>query len=54
MQETSNMSNFLFVIKDLLSQITRVGEIIGDKNVVLMVLNVLPKSYKNFVQGVST
>ncbi len=54
MQETSSMSNFLFVTKDLLGQITGVGDIIRDENVVLMVLNVLSKSYKNFIQGVST
>lgn len=54
MQETSSMWNFLFVTKDLLGQITGVGDIIRDKNVVLTVLNVLSKSYKNFVQGVST
>lgn len=52
MQETSNVSNFLFVIKDLLGQITRMGDIIADENVVLTVLNALPKLCKNFVQGV--
>jgi hypothetical protein len=46
------MSDFLFVIKDLLGQITRMGDIIKDENVVLIVLNAL--SYKNSVQGVST
>jgi hypothetical protein len=52
MQETSSMTNFLFVIKNLFGQITWVGDIIRDENVVLMVLNALLKSYKNFVQGV--
>jgi hypothetical protein len=35
MQETYNMSNFLFVVKDLLGQIARVGDIIKNEDVVL-------------------
>jgi hypothetical protein len=46
--------DFLFTIKDLLVQIISVGDVIRVENVVLIVLNTLFISYKNFVQGVST
>ncbi len=52
MQETTSMTNFLFTIKDLLGQITRVNDVIKDEDVVLIVLNVLPNSYQNFMQNV--
>lgn len=53
MQDETNMLDFLFTIKDLLVQIVGVRDVIKDENVVLTVLNVLPKSYKSFVQGMS-
>jgi hypothetical protein len=52
MQKTSSMSNFLFTIKDLLGQIARVSDVIRDKDVILIVLNVMPDSYDNFMQNV--
>jgi hypothetical protein len=36
MQETYNMSNFPFVVKDLLGQIAKVGDIIKDEDVMLI------------------
>lgn len=48
------MLDFFFIIKDLLIQIVGVGNVIGDENVVLIMLNALPGSYKKFVQGVSS
>lgn len=35
MQETYNMSNFLFVVKELFGQIAIVGDIIRNEDVVL-------------------
>jgi hypothetical protein len=52
MQETSSMVNFLFIVKNLLSQIIRVDDVIKDEDVILIVLNVLPNSYENFMQNV--
>jgi hypothetical protein len=46
------MSNFLFIVKDLMGQIVGVGHVTKDEDVVLIILNVLSDSYKNFVQGV--
>lgn len=46
------MSNFLFIVKDLLGQIVGVGHVTKDEDVVLIILNVLSNSYKKFVQGV--
>jgi uncharacterized membrane protein len=54
MQFDINMLNFLFIIiEDLLVQIPGVGDVIKDEDVILIILNVLTKSYKNFMQGVS-
>jgi len=53
MQDDSSMSDFLFTIKELLVQITGVGDVIRVEDVVLIVLNTLFDFYKNFVQGVS-
>jgi hypothetical protein len=47
------MSNFLFIIKDLLVQIAGVGDVIKYEEVVLTILNVLLESYESFVQGMS-
>jgi hypothetical protein len=46
------MVNFLFIVKNLLSQIIRVDDVIKDEDVILIVLNVLPNSYENFMQNV--
>jgi hypothetical protein len=46
------LSDFLFIIKDLLIQITSGVDVIRNKNVVLTILNALPNSYENFVQGI--
>jgi hypothetical protein len=54
MQETSNMVDFLFTIKDLLGQIAGVGDVMRDEDVILTVLNALLDSYENFVQNVLT
>jgi hypothetical protein len=45
------MSNFLFIVKDLMGQIIGVGHVTKDEDVVLIILNIL-SYYKNFVQGV--
>ncbi len=52
MQESSSMLDFLFTVKDLLGLITRVGDVVKDQHVVLIILNVLFESYESFVQGV--
>jgi hypothetical protein len=54
MQDNTNLLNFLFTIKILLVQIVGIGNVIKDEDVVLTILNVLPKSYENFMQRVST
>jgi hypothetical protein len=46
------LSNFLFIIKDLLIQIASGVDVIRNENVVLTILNALPNSYENFVQGI--
>ncbi len=49
-----NMLNFLFIIiEDLLVQILGIGDVIKDEDVILIILNVLTKSYNNFMQEVS-
>jgi len=48
------LSNFLFIIKDLLIQIASGVDVIRNENVVLTILNALPNSYENFVQGILT
>jgi hypothetical protein len=49
-----NMLNFLFIIiEDLLVQILGIGDVIKDEDVILIILNVWTKSYKNFMQEVS-
>lgn len=54
MQFDINMLNFLFIIiEDLSVQIPGVGDVIKDEDVILIILNILTKSYKNFMQGVS-
>jgi hypothetical protein len=50
MQNDTSMLHFLFTTKILLVQIVRIGDVIKDEDVVLIILNVLPKSYNNFVQ----
>jgi len=53
MQFDINMLNFLFIIiEDLLVQILGVGDVVKYEDVILIILNVLTKSYKNFMQGV--
>jgi hypothetical protein len=52
MQETSSMANFLFIVKNRLGQIIRLGDVIRDEDVVLIVLNVLLDSYVKFMQNV--
>jgi hypothetical protein len=48
------MLNFLFIIiEDLLVQILAVGDVIKDEDVIVIILNVLTKSYKIVMQGVS-
>jgi hypothetical protein len=48
-----NMLNFLFIIiENLLVQILGVGDVVKYEDVILIILNVLTKSYKNFMQGV--
>lgn len=49
MQDYSNIFD-LFTIKDL--QITSGVDVIRNEDVVLTILNALPNSYENFVQGV--
>lgn len=46
------LSDFLFIIKDLLIQIASGVDVIRNENVVLTILNALPNSYENFVQGI--
>ncbi len=54
MQFDINMLNFLFIItEDLLVQILGVGDVIKGEDVIIIILIVLTKSYKNFMQGVS-
>jgi hypothetical protein len=48
MQDDTNMLDFLFIVRDLLVQIVRIGNVIKDEDVVLTILNVLPKSYEFF------
>lgn len=49
-----NMLNFLFIItKELLVQILGVGDVIKDEDVIIIILIILTKSYKNFMQRVS-
>jgi len=48
MQDDTSMLHFLFTTEILLVQIVRIGYVIKDEDVVLIILNVLPKSYKNF------
>jgi hypothetical protein len=50
MQDETNMSNFLFIVKDLLIQIARVRDVIKYEDVVLITLNDLLESYESFVQ----
>jgi hypothetical protein len=53
MQFDINMLNFLFIIiEGLLVQILGVGDVVKYEDVILIILNVLTKSYKNFMQGV--
>jgi hypothetical protein len=53
MQFDINMLIFLFIIiEDLLFQILGVGDVIKDENVIMIILNILTKSYNNFMQGV--
>jgi hypothetical protein len=52
MQETLNMSNFLFIVKDLMGQIVGVGHVTNGEDVIFIILNVLSNSYENFVQSV--
>ncbi len=52
MQETLNMSNFLFIVKDLMGQIVGLGHVTKDEDVIFIILNVLFNSYENFVQSV--
>lgn len=52
MQDDSSISDFLFTIKDLLIQIATIKNVIKNEDV-LTILNALPDSYENFVQGVS-
>ncbi len=54
MQDETSMLDFLFIVKDLLVQITRVGDVIKDEEVVLTILNALLEPYESFVQGMST
>jgi hypothetical protein len=54
MQETRNMVNFLFIVKNLLGQIVRFIDVIKDEDVSLIVLNFLFDSYENFVQNVGS
>jgi hypothetical protein len=44
--------DFLFIIKDILIQIASGVDVIKNENVVLIILNALPNSYENFVQGI--
>ncbi len=53
MQDYINMLDFLFIAKILLIQIVGIGDVIKDEDVVLIVLNVLPKFHENFMQRVS-
>ncbi len=50
MQNDTSMLHFLFTTKIPLVQIVRIRDVIQDEDVVLIILNVLPKSYKNFMQ----
>ncbi len=47
------LSNFLFVVKDLFGQITRVGDIIRNERCGANDVNVLLELYNNFVQCMS-
>jgi hypothetical protein len=49
MQDDTSMLDFLFITKDLLVQIVGIGNVIKDEDVVLTILNVLPKSYEFFL-----
>jgi hypothetical protein len=49
MQDDTSMLDFLFITKDLLVQIVGIGDVIKDEDVILTILNVLPKPYENFL-----
>ncbi len=54
MDKTTSMEDFLINIKDLVNQLAGFGKIIIKYVLVKMVFNVLPPSFDQFVQSIST
>jgi hypothetical protein len=54
MEKWGNMNNFFFMVKDLNIQLTNIGDVINQDDVVLTILIALLESYKTFVQGIAT
>jgi hypothetical protein len=42
MEEGGNMNEFFFMIKDFIIQLTNIGDVINQDDVVLTILNALP------------
>jgi hypothetical protein len=45
MEERGNMNGFFLMVKDLIIQLTNIGDVINQDDVVLTTLNALPESY---------
>lgn len=48
MEKSSSMKEFLLGMKKMLIKIGGIGNLINDKNVVLIVLNTLPSKFETF------
>jgi hypothetical protein len=53
MEEGGNMNEFFLMVKDLIIQLTNIGDVINQDDVILTILNALLESYKTFVQGIT-